>query len=93
MLSIWKYNVEPAAFTQFLMVPEGSEVISCGTDAEGMPSIWVLVDTNNAPTKPMEYYVVGTGWNLDFMKNRGLMFLGTIKDGPYMWHVFVGDES
>ena len=93
MLSIWKYNVEPAAFTQLLMVPEKAEVMSCGTDAEGTPSIWVLVDTDAAPTKPMEYYVVGTGWNLDFMKNRGLMFIGTIKDGPYMWHVFVGDES
>ena len=92
MLSIWKYNVEPAAFAQLLMVPEKAEIMSCGTDAEGTPSLWFLVDTN-APVSPLEYYVVGTGWDLDFMKNRGLMFIGTIKDGPYMWHVFVGDES
>lgn len=92
MLSIWKYSVEPAAFMQLLTVPEKAEVISCGTDAEGMPSIWVLVDTD-APARLMEYCVVGTGWDLGFMQNRGLMFIGTIKDGPYMWHVFVGDES
>lgn len=92
MLSIWKYNVEPAAFTQLLTVPKNAEILSCGTDAEGTPSLWFLVDTN-APERLMEYYVVGTGWDLDFMKNRGLMFIGTIKDGPYMWHVFVGDES
>lgn len=94
MLSIWKYGVEPAAAKQILMVPKEAEILSCGMDAYGVPSIWVLLDTD-APAVPREYYVVGTGWDLSFMDDctSALMFIGTIKDGPYMWHVFVGDES
>lgn len=36
--------------------------------------------------KPHFFYVVGTGWDLD--RCESMSFLGTVKCGVFVWHVF-----
>ena len=43
------------------------------------------------PEEKVRILCVGTGWPLDAIMNEeanGLNFIGTVKEGIYMWHLF-----
>lgn len=52
-------------------------------------TLWALV-SDAAPVVPREVYVVGTGRPADHVV--GCDFLGTLQDGPLVWHVFITPE-
>ena len=43
----------------------------------------------------LEYNIVqiGTGWNFDQNELDKMEFIGTVKEGPYMWHIFVNQSG
>lgn len=86
---IYKYKVDPGpckclSYSNF-------KVLSTGLDPAGELCVWIAVDTLSGP-KQIEFLVLGTGWAIP--ADRDLVFIGTVKQGPYMWHVFqdIGGE-
>lgn len=85
MKSIFKYQISYSAPIE-IRLPMDSKVISAGLDPQGDLCIWALVDPETATT-PRVFMVVGTGWSMeDEIDNWE--FIGTVRQGPYMWHVF-----
>ena len=93
MLTIYKYSVHPSAQVQEIESYEGAIPLSCGLDANGHLSIWVLVETE-APAAPLKFYCVGTGWPLNeiLVDNANVDYVGRIVHLSYVWHVFVEKE-
>lgn len=91
MITVYKYSVTPYIDKpNVFQMPQGASVISCGIDGMGTPSIWALVDTNQI-MEERRIWCVGTGWDLAAIFNGTVSLvngIGTIQDGPYMWHIF-----
>lgn len=90
MLTVYKYAVAPSLETIDLDIPGGGPIISAGIDPGGNVCVWAMVDTDE-PEEKVRILCVGTGWPLDAIMNEeanGLNFIGTVKEGIYMWHLF-----
>ena len=89
MLKIFKYEIAPSYEPIQIKTYAGAHVLSCGLAPDGFPYVWVMVD-DSAPEGTLNVACVGTGWPLEpiFDKYNLRRFIGTIKDDPYMWHVF-----
>lgn len=68
----------------YIGMPAGAEVLSVGLDPRGMLSLWALVDTGTLEHTTHEFALVGTGEQVP----EGAQFVGSVKDGSFMWHVF-----
>ena len=90
MKSIYKYELthEVSEVNKFA-VPGMGVILHVGTDPRNVPCMWIAVDTEK-PDVNIEVLMIGTGWSLDFMEEdpRDWYFVGTIKEGIYMWHIF-----
>ena len=84
MITIHKY---PIAITdqQLVHFPDGAQLLHVGPDPSGTICVWALVDTLSFPTGVM-IYMVGTGHNAGHL--HGKAHLGTVLNGPFVWHVF-----
>ncbi len=93
MTTIYKYPIQPNIEKIELSIPGGGPVLSAGLDPRGVPCIWSIVNTDE-PDKVVTFYCVGTGWSLDWImeEQNNLKFVDTIKQGIYVWHIFVGEE-
>ncbi len=85
MTTIYKYALQPIG-EQRIEMPEHHKILSAGLDPGGQLCIWVLADTKGSPRGRM-VYGMGTG-NPWHEMAFGLDFIGTVNDGPFMWHVF-----
>lgn len=83
MKAIWKYPLD-VTDKQVIQMPANAKVLSVA-DQAGVLTIWALVDVD-AEKEARKFYVVGTGHPLDF---TGANFLGSVQQGPFVWHVFV----
>lgn len=88
MITIYKYPLSPMADEMKISMPAGAQPLSCGTDPVGIPCIWAMVDTDSE-LEDVTVRCIGTGWDVSKLLDNGLQFLGTINDGPFMWHVFM----
>ena len=81
MRTIYKYQLEPSSEVE---IPEGGKVLTFQYQ-NGIPTIWVLVDTSNPPVK-RKFLIQGTGWELpDYNMN----YIGTAQQGRFLvWHLF-----
>lgn len=93
MITIYKYPIQPSAEKIELKIPGGGPVISAGLDPTGQTCVWAMANTEKE-NKPVNVYCVGTGWPLNWITAEvdRLEFIGTLKEGPYMWHVFTGGK-
>ena len=91
MITIYKYPLQPNAEEIELSIPGGGPVISAGIDPIGNTCVWAFADTEKEDI-PVRIYCVGTGWPMDWImeKEDNLECIGTVKEGIYMWHLFVG---
>lgn len=48
-------------------------------------TLWALVDTEESSTKAFIFYVYGTGFEFD---DEGLIYLGTVQQKYFVWHIF-----
>jgi len=83
---IYKYPIsEELPCVVNINLPKGARILHWGRDPGGMPCIWAVVDID-APPKSIAVVIVGTGFGLP---HESAEFIGTIHDGPFMWHGFV----
>jgi hypothetical protein len=82
MMSIWKFPIMRTE-VQKIDIPVGAKILSVQMQ-NGAPCIWAIVDTE-AKTESRTIAIIGTG--NDCWCSRW-QFIGTVSDGPFMWHVF-----
>lgn len=74
------------AHAKIITVPHGSNFIKVAYQ-EGNLTVWyAFTPTATKPDVSMEIAIVGTGWDFD---PEGWMALGSVFDGPFVWHVFL----
>lgn len=95
MKRIYKYPIIGAdvAACQEIEIHAGAGILSAGRDPNGDMCIWAMID-DTSPIVKKNIYCIGTGWplNLIFTQNEVVNFIDTIKEGPYMWHIFYGED-
>lgn len=85
MVKIWKYNVPGHC--------EGSikQVLNVNIQY-GKPVVWVMFDDTIKETRALDFYSVGTGWELtggDEQIIKQSAYVGSVKDDEgYIWHCF-----
>ena len=70
-------------------MPTGAWILSAQMQY-GVPSLWAVVDPN-APRIRRIIYLRGTGHPLG--RAAVCPFIGTIQEGPLVWHLFDGGEQ
>ena len=85
MKVIYKYPFKIQSKPQGVFLPKSAQILHVGVQYGGSPMLWALVDT-----EPLEglrtLRVYGTGETID--ETLPLQYLGTIFQGPYVWHIF-----
>ena len=85
MVKIWKYSVPGHC--------EGNikQVLNVNVQY-GKPVVWVMFDDEIKETRALDFYTVGTGWELtggDEQIIKQSAYVGTVKDEEgYIWHCF-----
>jgi len=85
-MKIWKYRL-PLKVVNTVTLPQGAEILQF--QAQGKDVVfWAIVD-ENAPVKERTFHLVGTGWELPKTDYEdGIVYLGTVQLGGFVWHVF-----
>lgn len=87
---IWKFVLNRAD-RQTIKMPHGAHVISVQMqktgpyELHGTPCLWAIVEPNEEK-EDREFLFIGTGH--DFDEEDASVYIGTIQDGPLVWHVF-----
>lgn len=84
MKTIYKYPINLTTEKQCLCLPENSQLLSVQMQNEKL-CVWALIDESQ-PLSMVRFHIFGTGENLPDDLNT--VFLGTVQDGIYVWHVF-----
>lgn len=89
-MRIYKYVLMHTGMNEVEM-PVGANILSVGLDPADMVCIWAIVNPE-LESKTRKFYVAGTGWDLrdavDVTNLDMLTCLGTVRQTPYMWHIF-----
>ena len=92
MRSIWKFGLTGG---NTRIKEKVIKWLSAGYDPSGDICVWAIVDPEAKIDERVEYDIlqIGTGW--DFSQNEldNMEFIGTVKEGPYMWHIFVNQPG
>ena len=92
MRSIWKFELN-GGNTQ--IKEKVIEWLSVGYDPSGDICVWAIVDPEAGIDEKIEYDIlqIGTGWDFNQNELDNMEFIGTVKEGPYMWHIFVNQPD
>ena len=92
MRSIWKFGLTGGRTT---IREKVIKWLSAGYDTSGDICVWAIVDPEAETDERVEYDIlqIGTGWDFGQDELDSMEFIGTLKEGPYMWHVFVNQQS
>ncbi len=66
-----------------VQMPKGARILHVAQQA-GESCAWAIVD-DTAPMVPRRLVTYGTGWTMPAEPGK---YLGTVHDGPYVWHIF-----
>lgn len=84
--TIYKYQLE-ITDVQNVVMPKDAKILSVQVQL-GALCLWAAVETSNKP-KSRNIWIYGTGNPaLGVMNKR---HIGTVQDGPLVWHVFEED--
>ena len=86
MLTVYKYPLE-IKDRQIIEMPSYADILSVGLDPSGKLCLWALVNTASYLWDE-EIAIYGTGNPIDTNEDESLGFIGSVRDGPFMWHVF-----
>ncbi len=82
-VQILKYTIQ-IVDRPTLTLPASAKILSVQMQ-NGVPCVWALVDPGTPEhTRVLELYVTGE----EISQARGLAFIGTFQDGPYVGHLF-----
>lgn len=84
---IWKYELEVRGM-QEQWIPEGAQVLTLAVQ-HGRIFAWIMVDPD-AEVRPWVFEIYGTGHAIPEGQR---MFLGTVFQNQFVWHVFLADDS
>ena len=92
MRSIWKFELN-GGNTQ--IKEKVIEWLSVGYDPSGDICVWAIVDPEAGIDEKIEYDIlqIGTGWDFNQNELDNMEFIGTVKEGSYMWHIFVNQPG
>ena len=68
-------------------MPYGASILHVGVQ-DAQLYVWAEVNTT-APLVDRHFHIAGTGHPIPV----GLHFVGSVMDGPFVWHVYDGGES
>lgn len=88
-MTIWKWKLEnkPA---QAIEVPLGTRILCAQLDNENDICVWGIVNPAEKKTEKLYVAIVGTGWEIEDLNEW--IYVDSIKDFPYIWHVFIKKE-
>ena len=91
MISIFKYSLIGINFSPVLNIEmfKDAKILSVGRDPSEDLCIWAQIDTEKEMVN-RKILCWGTGWPLEdaLAEFPAAEFVGTVTDGPYMWHIF-----
>ena len=92
MRSIWKFELN-GGNTQ--IKEKVIKWLSAGYDPSGDICVWAIVDPEAEIDEKTEYDIlqIGTGWDFSQDELDSMEFIGTVKEGPYIWHIFVNQSD
>lgn len=92
MRSIWKFGLTGSRTT---IREKVIKWLSVGYDPSGDICVWAIVDPEAETDERIEYDIlqIGTGWDFSQDELDSMEFIGTVKEGAYMWHVFVNQQG
>ena len=92
MRSIWKFELNR---DNTRIKEKVIKWLSAGYDSFGDICVWAIVDPEADVDERAEYDIlrIGTGWDFSQDELDNMEFIGTIKEGPYMWHIFVNQPG
>lgn len=89
MRTIFKYPLQ-LQDSQRIMVPTGAIPRHLDVDPRGVLCLWMEVeDTNSGVGLPV--YIRGTGHQIP--EDLPAEFFSSVVSGPFVWHVFLGEEQ
>ena len=92
MRSIWKFRLTSDSTS---IKEKVIKWLSAGYDPSGDICVWAIVDPEAEIDEKVEYNIlqIGTGWNFNQNELDNMEFIGTAKEGPYIWHIFVNQPG
>ena len=84
MTQIFKYVLMSTKNVSSVAIPKGGKVLTTAMQ-DGLVCIWVEVD-QHAPTELRTFKIYGTGHEM--LDSEHQVYVGTIFDNPYVWHVY-----
>ena len=88
MRSIWKFRLTGG---NTRIKEKVIKWLSTSYDPSGDICVWAIVDPEAGIDEKVEYDIlqIGTGWDFNQNELDNMEFIGTVKEGFYMWHIFV----
>ena len=92
MRSIWKFGLNGG---NTRIKEKVIKWLSASYDPSGDICVWAIVDPEAGIDEKVEYDIlqIGTGWNFSQDELDNMEFIGTMKEGSYMWHIFVNQPG
>jgi hypothetical protein len=84
MNAVYKTPLDPEAETQIVQIQHGAQPLKLDYQ-KGFAMIWWLVDPRE-PLTSRKIRVVGTGWAVELLRKEA--YIGTLYNGPFVWHYF-----
>ena len=86
---IFKYKLKREV-EQTIELPSNAEILCVKYDEDKHDiCIWAIIDVTEKTVVPMKFFIIGTGWDIEeILSKYDLFYLGTIKEGIYIWHIF-----
>lgn len=85
---IWKFSIDAMKINK--VREKIMDWLYVGFDPKGKLCVWGIVDPDAAEEQKKDYLIelVGTGHDFSEEFYHAAEFIGTVNDGPFMWHVF-----
>ena len=92
MRSIWKFRLTGG---NTLIKEKVIKWLSAGYDPSGDICVWAIVDPEAGIDKKVEYDIlqIGTVWDFSQDELDNMEFIDTVKEGHYIWHIFVNQPG
>lgn len=92
MRSIWKFRLTGDSTR---IKEKVIKWLSAGYDPSGNICVWAIVDPEAKIDERVEYDIlqIGTGWDFNQDELDNMEFIGTVKEGSYIWHIFINQPG
>ena len=92
MRSIWKFRLTGG---NTRIKEKVIKWLSADYDPSGDICVWAIVNPEAGVDERVEYDIlqIGTGWDFSQDELDNMEFIDTVKEGPYIWHIFINQPG